>query len=849
MKKYFVLCALLLGSLSSMAQVNREVVDRGFRHPGGLHSQQDFERVKQQVADNEPIVKKAYDALVAWGKSNTDTGAGATEEIIRGKTNNTGNAAYRVKLAYKYALLWKLTGDTKYADISINILNTWAKVCKRVTGDTNAALASGLQGYQFAQVGELMRDYEGWSQEDFDAYKKWMLNVFYTGNTYFLYVRNGMNPGGYWSNWGLANALSLMSIGILCDDTYIYNMGSSFIKYDMVPVNNQCKHYRHDIWWDYTKEPYINYPAVQETADGQLRDNGYNEYIGNLVMALHEDERGVDINGDGKLWLGQMQELGRDQGHNVMSVGEIADICQTAWSQGDDIWSWMGNRLAAGIECTALFNYDKTCTVPYKKYHYRYDNSANNYSDFTISNASDGSRGHTRPIWDRIVSHFEGVKGIKMNYTRKMAEANTSDLDEFSGVDHFGLNHLMSIIPARTDGKRMAYLEPYVIIDGNKMHQSCFTNLAKGKEITLKVEIPDSVSGGTWVWNLGNDTDNLTSTTNTLTIAPQKSNVYRVTYNAPNGTVSTQMFSICVHGDCYADPVKKFFYVSHPEQDAYNGWKTDVQATVFKGSEVTLSCQAGTNTGSWRYFVKNEEGKECDIQSRFQVDNDTTIYAVYTNDGGASSLDSIRFLTIKENETITAIKNEIPMGDYYFKRKGADLYWTNPKVNGAGISPILKEKNDGEDKAQIWTLALDGEHYKLTSKYDGRYINEKAQFHTNAYSAEWNTYDLYDDGNMNVAFQITQLAATGSQWSLGDSYFWYWNGSSVSVDKSHNKIRNYDDFIFTLIPAGSTSGIQNVPSAEIRNQELIYDLQGRRLKKIPSTKGIYIKDGRKVLVK
>lgn len=74
MKKYFVLCALLLGSLSSMAQVNREVVDRGFRHPGGLHSQQDFERVKQQVADNEPIVKKAYDALVAWGKSNTDTG-------------------------------------------------------------------------------------------------------------------------------------------------------------------------------------------------------------------------------------------------------------------------------------------------------------------------------------------------------------------------------------------------------------------------------------------------------------------------------------------------------------------------------------------------------------------------------------------------------------------------------------------------------------------------------------------------------------------------------------------------------------------------------------------------------
>lgn len=641
MRTLSLLLVALMACLTGMAQ------DRGFVHPGGMHSKSDFDRVKAQIANKNPIVLKAFNALEAWGKSNTDTGPGATEEIVRGSSNNTGNAAYRVKLAYKYALLWNITGEKKYADIAINILNTWARTCKRVTGDTNAALASGLQGYQFAQVGEPMRGYSGWKAEDFKAFQKWMLDVFYTGNTYFLYIRNGVNPGGYWSNWGLCNALSLMSIGILCDDIYIYNMGAGFIKYDMVPDNPQCKIYRHDEWWDYSGEPYSAYPVIQETQSGEFRDNGYNEYIGNLVMMLHEDERGVDIKGDGKLWLGQMQELGRDQGHNTMSVGEIADICATAWNQGDDIWGWMDNRIAAGVECTALYNYDKECTVPYKKYHYRLDNKSNNYSDYSISSAAGGSRGQYRPVWYKIVSHYEGVKGVKLNYSRLMAESNQSAMDEFSGVDHLGFTHLMDIVPARTDGKRTVYLEPYVTVNSVTKHKSCYDNLGVEQEITLSVVVPDSVKGGTWTWNTGNDTDAEDSQSSSLTVKPRKSNIYRVTYSAPNGTTSTQMFSIGVHGDCYADVIRKHFYVSHPVNKDYDGWKSDDVITVCQGSNSTLSCQAGTNTGTWRYYVI-DGGEEKRLDGRITVERDTTVYIEYTNMGGGVSLDSVKFVLAKE---------------------------------------------------------------------------------------------------------------------------------------------------------------------------------------------------------
>ena len=64
-----------------------------------------------------------------------------------------------------------------------------------------------------------------------------------------------------------------------------------------------------------------------------IYNRGLNEFIGNLVPVVHDDERGPY----GK--LGQMQESGRDQGHSLMALGLAADICQVAWHQGDDLYS------------------------------------------------------------------------------------------------------------------------------------------------------------------------------------------------------------------------------------------------------------------------------------------------------------------------------------------------------------------------------------------------------------------------------------------------------------------------------------------------------------------------------
>lgn len=68
--------------------------------------------------------------------------------------------------------------------------------------------------------------------------------------------------------------------------------------------------------------------------------------------------------------------------------------------------------------------------------------------------------------------------------------------------------------------------------------------------------------------------------------------------------------------------------------------------------------------------------------------------------------------------------------------------------------------NVDNEWAQVWTLSLDKGYYKMVSKADGRYVNEKGDFGKNAYYQDWNTFNIYNDEELNCAFQITQKSAT-----------------------------------------------------------------------------------------
>ena len=160
-----------------------------YEHPCAMFNQTDFNRVKTSLDEETApqVVKDEFQALKNSKFTVKTYEPNVLEYIVRG--DGTGitsddkehyqEAMNDAAAAYQMALLWKLTGDDDYAEAAIKVMNAWVAGCKGIkSNDANQMLAAGAQGYTFANAGEIMRDYDQWTDTDFAKFKEWMLNVF-----------------------------------------------------------------------------------------------------------------------------------------------------------------------------------------------------------------------------------------------------------------------------------------------------------------------------------------------------------------------------------------------------------------------------------------------------------------------------------------------------------------------------------------------------------------------------------------------------------------------------------------------------------------------------------------------
>ncbi|WP_182870932.1 alginate lyase family protein [Rhodopirellula sp. JC639] len=145
-----------------------------------------------------------------------------------------------------------------------------------------------------------------------------------------------------------------------------------------------------------------------------------------LAMGVYLDDRsmfdrGVDyyINGKGNGAIGnyfkpsgQCQESGRDQAHTQMGLDYLACTAEIAWNQGVDLYGALDNRLLKGFEYTAKYNLG--FDVPYEPYR----SFEGRYHYKSISNQS---RGRLRPMYEKVLNHYEGRKGLEAPFTRQAA--------------------------------------------------------------------------------------------------------------------------------------------------------------------------------------------------------------------------------------------------------------------------------------------------------------------------------------------------------------------------------------------------------------------------------------------
>lgn len=610
--------------------------NRGFRHPGGLHTNADFERIKAQLAAGNEKVTKAYNILKNAEFAQPTCATWPVETIIRGggSGQNYINAARGATIAYQNALRWKIEGNEACAKHAVDVLMAWANTCKGIGGDSNFALAGGLYGYEFAQAAELMRDYEGWKAKDFETFKRWMLDLWYPTIMRFQRSRNdtwrnwrydashgGQRPGHYWSNWGLCNTLALMSVGILCDDVFIYNQAMSYYKYDQAEL---------------AKANYP-WPWAPENTETDKYNGGLNEYIDNLVP--HVAEYAGETGAYGK--VGQMQETGRDQGHAQMAAGLAVDICQTAWNQGDDLYSYHDNRIAAGLEFQAAYNFDGREDLPWANYHYTDCHSAWHQA-WVQEGPNGGSRGEIRPYWARVIGHYEGVKGVKMPFSEIALEKMGIDGGPTGAVsgpyDHMGYSVLTCTYDGIADEQhRPTLLTPKMEYDGkiidhnelggleNNYIINVNTALPKGKTVKLMPQLPEGVvDTGKWNWNTG-------ETTKDITVTTDKSFIYRAIYTNENGIKSEQMFSIAVNADCTPTTVSSSIYSN-------DIWVGTTEATVPCGSNVTLNVAGASGWGDGKWST-GQTGTSITLSSLI---SDKEIKGQFINQGGLAQTITFR---------------------------------------------------------------------------------------------------------------------------------------------------------------------------------------------------------------
>ena len=623
--------------------------DRGFIHPGGLHTQADFDRVKAQIKAKNQTVVKAYNKLRAAEYAQASVQTYPVETIVRGGSGeNYINAARGATMAYQNALRWKIGGTVANAKAAVRIMMAWARTTKAIGGDSNQFLASGIYGYPFAQAAELMRDYEGWSPEEQEEYKRWMLNVWYPKAIDFLRRRNGswensgkwwQAPGHYWSNWSLANVLTVMSIGILCDDVFIYNQGVSFFKYDQVGT--------------YAEPPVLHEVTGHEGYNGQMAiwNDGLTDFLGNCVVTCVESDLETGAYG----CLGQMNESGRDGGHCALALGLAVDVAKVGWHQGNDLFAYMDHRLAAGIEYVAAQTQGVE-GLPWTNYLYYTNGFAYTDGRSQLLTAP-ALPAQMRPYWGTVIGIYEGVKGVRMPFAEKAYEV--MGIDEGAqgstsgGYDHMGYSVLMNtrdpqLCPAEQVPTELMPLMEYSgslttslipslanektrgLVSGKTLHHNELgglvntykvnnrTCLPAGETVHLVPQLPvGEEDTGRWQWNTG-------ETTRDITVTTDRSYIYRVTYTNSRGVESQLAFAIAATGDCRPDDLT-------PTITAGDNVTQGTTARVLYGKTATLTATSAAGYGTWKWT--GNKTTQAITTSTLRTSTDYTLD--YTNQGGA----------------------------------------------------------------------------------------------------------------------------------------------------------------------------------------------------------------------
>ncbi|HZP06510.1 MAG TPA: alginate lyase family protein [Terracidiphilus sp.] len=285
------------------------------KHPGVLVSREQLNFIKREVKEKKEPIYGEYLKAVASPYAALDyklLGPPEMGIIDCGPYSHPDHGCHAedsdASAAYLQAVLWWISGDHRYADNVIRIMNTYSRGLKGYTG-ANTHLQAAWSAEMWPRAAEIIRySHAGWKREDVQAFSDMLTKVI------LPLIHDGAphNVG----NWELSMIEGMMGIAVFTNDR---------------PLLEHAE----EMWSKRVPSYFYN-----AKLDG--------DHPQSLVPPVHEG------------WFGQTTfdastsgisaETCRDLGHTGYSISAAIAAAETAHIQGDKLYESEEQRLMGALE-------------------------------------------------------------------------------------------------------------------------------------------------------------------------------------------------------------------------------------------------------------------------------------------------------------------------------------------------------------------------------------------------------------------------------------------------------------------------------------------------------------------
>ncbi|NUK71933.1 alginate lyase family protein [Streptomyces lunaelactis] len=316
-----VLAAVLTAPASAVketpAQAQLAAAPVNFTHPGVLVSRPQLDFVKAKVQAGAQPWKGAYDQMLGSKYASLTRTAKPRAIVECGSYSNPNNGCTDERedaiAAYTLSLAWYISGDSRYATKSIEIMDAWSAVIKDHT-NSNAPLQTGWAGSSWPRAAEIVKyTYSSWPNSG--RFGTMLRNV------YLPKVINGSHSNG---NWELSMVEAAIGIAVFLEDRGAYDKAVTKFR-GRVPA------------------------YIYVTSDGSLPKTAPGSGLDT------RDEIIGYWQGQSTFMNGLSQETCRDLTHTGYGLSAISHIAETSRIQGQDLYPEVAERLRHALGLHAKY--------------------------------------------------------------------------------------------------------------------------------------------------------------------------------------------------------------------------------------------------------------------------------------------------------------------------------------------------------------------------------------------------------------------------------------------------------------------------------------------------------------